>query len=81
MLGIIQDEHSECADGARLHHLGEYDSEPLLKHHAALAQLIAGMLCTAPAPASADIGAAAVRVGERACENGKCTEVSSDRVL
>ena len=42
MLGIIQGERSECADGARLHHLGECDSDPLLNHHAALAQLIAG---------------------------------------
>ena len=30
MLGIIKDEHCECADGARLHHLGGCDSEPLL---------------------------------------------------
>ena len=42
MPGIIQDEYSECADGARLHHLGEYASEQLLNHHDALAQLIAG---------------------------------------
>ena len=42
VLSIIQGERFQCADGARLHHLGEYDSEPLLKHHAALAQLIAG---------------------------------------
>ena len=41
MLGIIQDEHSECAGGARLHHLGGCDPKQLLNQHAALAQLIA----------------------------------------
>ena len=42
MLGIIKDEHCECADGARLHHLGGCDAEPLLNQRDALAQLIAG---------------------------------------
>ena len=82
VLSIIQGEHFECADGARLHHLGGCDPVHLLKHHDALAQLMAEHAVNrVPAPSSTDIGAAAVGVGERECENGKCMEVSSDRVL
>ena len=36
---------------------------------------------TRPAPSSTDIGAAAVRVDERECENFRCTVVSLDHVL
>ena len=41
VLSIIQGERFECADGARLHHLGGCDPVHLLKHHDALAQLMA----------------------------------------